>query len=132
MILERLFLGKLLEKNKFKFLNWLYTMLVVIVLWVFFRADNTTQAFQLIGKMFVYSSPKLSIFNIISLPQWIALFIGISFAGPVQKLVKPIYNKIKNSIALIWVDYGWQFCLYFICINLLITNSFNPFIYFQF
>lgn len=132
MVIERLFLGKLLEKNKFKFLNWLYTMLVVVVLWVFFRSDNVTQAFDIIRTMFVYSGQSRYIFQIITLQQWIVLLIGILFCGPVQRLTSGIYNKIKNNKVFTWVDYGWQFCLYFICINLLINSSFNPFIYFQF
>ena len=96
LVIERLFLGKLLEKNKFKFLNWLYTMFVVVLLWVFFRAPNVEYAFMYIGKMFDFSKEITSVAQIINLWQWFILFIGVLFCGPVQSLFKKVYNKIKD------------------------------------
>ena len=132
LVIERLFLGKLLEKNKFKFLNWLYTMFVVVLLWVFFRAPNVEYAFMYIGKMFDFSKEITSVAQIINLWQWFILFIGVLFCGPVQSLFKKVYNKIKDKTWVFWVDYSMQICLFVLSIVLLINNTFNPFIYFQF
>lgn len=132
LVIERLFLGKWLEKNKFKFLNWAYTMFVVVLLWVFFRAPNVEYAFLYIGKMFDFSSETISIAQTINLWQWFILFVGMLFCGPMQALFKKVYEKVKDKTWLFWLDYGTQICLFIMCVVLLINSTFNPFIYFQF
>ncbi len=132
LVIERLFLGKWLDKNKIKPLNWLYTMFVVVLLWVFFRAPDVNYAFSYIGKMFDFSKSEMSVFYCVNLWQWIILFVGILLCGPMQTLFKKVYQKVKDKTWVFWVDYIIQFALYGLCILLLINNSFNPFIYFQF
>ena len=51
IILERLGFGKLLEKSKI--LSRIYCLLVVIVGWVFFRANDTGTAIEIIKRMFM-------------------------------------------------------------------------------
>ncbi len=51
IILERLFLGRLLEKLP-GFFSWLYTILAVIFGWVLFEADGLGWAFGFLGAMF--------------------------------------------------------------------------------
>ena len=51
-IIERLFLGKLLVGNPVKPVNWVYTMLMVILGWVLFRSDNIVYAGKYIAAMF--------------------------------------------------------------------------------
>ena len=51
-IIERLFLGKLLGRNPVKPINWVYTMLAVILGWVLFRSDNIVYAGKYIAAMF--------------------------------------------------------------------------------
>ena len=43
IVAERLFLGDILEKNRFKVLNHVYTMFVVIVGWMLFRIESLGQ-----------------------------------------------------------------------------------------
>ncbi len=132
MVIERLFLGKLLDKNKIKFFNWLYTMFVVVVLWVLFCSDSISQAFDIIKNLFVFRKNYIAINNVASLWQIIVLMLGILFCGPIQKICKKPLAKVKDTKWFFSVNYIFQFCLYIICINLIISNSFNPFIYFQF
>ena len=132
LVIERLFLGKLLEKNKFKFLNWFYTMFVVVLLWVFFRANDVTQAGQYIAKLFNFSAGTTAIPQLINLWQWAMLFVGILFCGPVQRLCSKLYVKVKDKTWFFWVDFCFQIVLLVLCVVLLINSTFNPFIYFQF
>lgn len=132
LVMERLFLGKLLERNKFKPLNWLYTMLVVVLLWVFFRAPDVNFAFGYIAKLFNFSKGSYLLFQNVTLWQWIILFVGILFCGPVQKVFKKWYLVIKDKKWFFWVDYTTQILLYVVCVIFLLNGSFNPFIYFQF
>lgn len=53
LILERIFLGDLLNKIP-KFLTHAYALLVVLIGWVLFRADNISQAFDYLSVMFFY------------------------------------------------------------------------------
>ncbi len=132
LVIERLFLGKWLEKNKFKPLNWLYTMFVVVLLWVFFRADNVVQAGQYIAKLFNFSSGTAMLQQIVNLWQWLMLFIGILFCGPMQRLCGKMYAKVKDKTWFFWVDFCFQIFLLIVCVIFLINSTFNPFIYFQF
>lgn len=132
LVIERLFLGKWLKKNKFKPLNWLYTMFVVLILWVFFRADNVVLAGQYIAKLFNFSAGSASIPQFINLWQWCMLFVGILFCGPVQRLLARPFAKIKDKTWFFWVDFCFQIFLFVVCVIFLINSTFNPFIYFQF
>ena len=132
IVLERLFFKKLLDKNKFKPLNWIYTMLVVMLLWVFFRADNVEYAFGFVGKLFDFSHGTLILPQIIDLWGCCVLVVGIALCGFVQRALEKPYNNIKAKTWVFWVDFALQICLYLLCITLLMNDSFNPFIYFQF
>ena len=132
IVLERLFFKNWLDKNKVKPLNWLYTMLVVMLLWVFFRSDSIEYAFAYIGKLFDFSVGSLAIYDIIDLWGWCALVVGIIVCGFAQRILEKPYNNIKAKTWVFWVDFAVQICLLLTCIVLLMSDSFNPFIYFQF
>ena len=132
LVIERLFLGDLLKKNKFKPLNWLYTMLVVVLLWVFFRAENVGYAFAFIGKMFSFSRGGIELAQIFGMMEIFALLFGIIFCGFAQRSLGKFYEKIKEKSWMFWADFGFQMILFVTCIMFLVNSSFNPFIYFQF
>ena len=132
IVLERLFFKDLLDRNKVKPLNWLYTMLVVMLLWVFFRADDVGYAFAFIGKLFDFSAGTLVIHQIIDLWGWVVLAFGVVLCGFAQRGLEKQYNGIKAKTWVFWVDFALQIGLFFLCIVLLMNDSFNPFIYFQF
>ena len=107
-------------------------MLVVMLLWVFFRADNVSYAFAFIGKLFDFSKGSIALYEHMDLFKWIALIFGILFCGIVQRLVEKPWNKIKDKTWVFWVDFTIQILLLLVCIMQLMNSSFNPFIYFQF
>lgn len=132
IVIERLFFKKYLDKNKVKPLNWLYTMLVVMLLWVFFRADSVEYAFAFIGKLFDFSKGSLYLPKVIDLWGWCVLASGIILCGGLQRVLAKPYNAIKTKTWVVCVDFALQICLLFVCIVLLMNDTFNPFIYFQF
>ncbi len=135
IVLERIKLKNLLDKNKFKVINYIYTLLVVLVGWVFFRANGLKNAIKYLKVMFI---PKNEVYyfdysKIINNRYILIIFISILFAGIVQKLFKKLknrekimkfYNKYIESIVILM--------LMFICIIMLASNTYNPFIYFRF
>ena len=97
LVIERLFLGGLLNKNPIKIVNWIYTMFSVILLWVFFRAPNLNYAFSYIAAMFGANSVKQGMVYVINLWQWVILIIGILLSGPAQLALGKVYAKVKEK-----------------------------------
>lgn len=114
------------------FLN-IYTMLVVITGFVFFRADDIGQALIMIKQMFTgffpsyeslsYVCEQASPFNI-----FIAL-LAFVFSFPVSDILK---NRLEKKKYAEPVKAVCSICLLVICIMSLASAAYNPFIYFRF
>lgn len=132
LILERLFLGKLLEKNRLKILNHIYVILVVMIGWVLFRADNLKHSFSILKLMFNYQSSNLTV-PLFVFPQAVVCgVIGILFSGILQSKISKLSNMLFNEDRFFAIEIVFQFILLFICIMFLAGNTYNPFIYFRF
>lgn len=135
LIVEKMFLLKILKNNKLKFINSIYTLLVVIVGWVLFRANGLMHALELIKLMFSFDFKTIYVL----LPTYINLRIiyiialAILFSGPLQVVAKKLknYNKVVSiyQSKLEFVIIGF---LMLACISELAASSYNPFIYFRF
>lgn len=131
LVIERIFLGKLLEKNKLKFINHIYVIFVFVIGWVLFRADDLKHAFELYKLMFSY---KESIYTVryFFYPQTFVCFIfGILFSGLFQSIFTKVREATFSSKVYIF-ESVIQFILLFICIMYLVNGTYNPFIYFRF
>ena len=131
LVIERVFLGKILEQNKFKFINHIYVILVFVLGWVLFRANDLQHALNLYKLMFSY---KESIYTVryFFYPQTLVCFIfGILFSGLFQSIFPKIKEVIFSSKVYI-LESVIQFILLFICIMYLVNGTYNPFIYFRF
>lgn len=132
LIIERLFLGDLLNKNRFKFFNWIYMFLVILIGWVFFRAENIMQAFEYLKQMFSFGGSQHSITTYLSTEILLMLIIGVGLAGFVQRKIIIRYKTINNNRFVIVADFVFQMLIVIFCIMALIGGTYNPFIYFQF
>ena len=131
-IIERLFLGKYLKKNPVKPLNYLYTMIVVMVGWVLFRCDTLGQALCLIKNMFIYKeSIGYNLAYFLSTQNIIILFIAI-----VVSIIIPALSKrntfVEERTNTSWIEIGICSLILLYSIFLLICDTYNPFIYFRF
>ncbi len=133
-IVERLFLGKWLEKNPVKIFNWLYTIFFVMIGWVFFRSTSLSQAVTYIGQMFSFSSGTggHSILTYLSMTGIIMFIIGILASGLLQRPLKKLYEKHSAKTIVVVLDFAMQFIVLALSILFLIGGTYNPFIYFQF
>ena len=132
MITERLFLGKILEKNPIKLINYIYTMLVVMIGWVLFRADNLTIAGNIIKNMFCFKNDSLySVFQFVD-----AKIICIIIVAVIIGIIIPIINKSNYFVANVEKTTTIEIVLCTVImiysIIMLISNTYNPFIYFRF
>ena len=121
----------------------IYTLLVVIVGFVLFRADTIGQGFTVIGKMFTgvqMTDSSLSL-ALTQLTPWFIVMLAAAVIGcaPIRPLADKIRANLYGEAAL---TAGWkvvQVVLYvlafaglFWCIVRLSATSYNPFIYFRF
>ncbi len=132
LIIERLFLGKLLEKNPIKLINRIYTLLAVIIGWVYFRSGTILQANELLRQMFVYRESDYSVLSYMNMFVLVSLVFAVLFSGFVQRPLKELYQKNKNNTVVMIVDYLFQMLIMVVSVFLLVSNTYNPFIYFQF
>jgi len=134
LIVERGKFGDFIGKMP-TILQRVYTMVIVLIGWVFFRAEDLNSALQFIRGMFSFNFQGFySIYNVVDFEALVFICLGIVFSTPIaRKLGEFIKNKVRahdNLLELIW-----SFCLVpvFLVSILYITGSyFNPFIYFRF
>jgi alginate O-acetyltransferase complex protein AlgI len=131
-IIEKLFLGKLLDKNPIKAINVIYNLLTATVGFTIFRAANIFDAGKYLSALFSFSPSGLAAIEPLSMQAILALVFGILLCGIVQRPLRPAYEKIKTKLPVLCIDYTIQFTILIITILMLISGTYNPFIYFQF
>lgn len=133
LIIERLFLNKII--SKYNILASLYTFLVVLTGWVFFRADNLHEAITFLQKMFTFSDFDLTYLSSLK-THLIALFIItlIFSLSPVeiQNKLNSIVEKVSSNLYINVLFYVLYLFLFLLCLGELFATGFNPFIYFKF
>lgn len=132
LIIERLFLGEILKKNPVKIINYVYMIFIVMVGWVFFRSDSIFQAVDIIKGLFMPGDGGITFLSYLSMKLLICLLVGILFCGPMQRLFGKLYEKVANKKLVLTLDYIFQIVLLGFSILMLVSGTYNPFIYFQF
>ena len=132
LVIERLGFKKVLDKLP-KFIGWIYTMLVVLVGWVFFRADTLSAAMKYLGEMFSFSG---------GVANGMAQFDNLSFIITAIALVlcTPVYQLVKGKLEKTEVGKKAAFVigavlatgLFILSVIFLTGSGYNPFIYFRF
>lgn len=132
LIIERLFLGKVLKANPVKIISQLYTMFFVMIGWVLFRSDTLLQAKLYIMQLFTAPSGDYTILSYISMRVIVVMIFAILFSGIVQNILKEKYEKIKDTAIVASLDYVVQIVLLIVSIYMVVSGTYNAFIYFQF
>lgn len=135
LILERMFLGDLLKKNPVKPVNWIYTMFITIIGWIIFRSTGITQAFTYIGQLFSKGDGMTPLVSLLSMRSVIILILGCILATPLYPWILSLAKKKeaeKPGKPYLISETVIQYAFLLICIVLLISETYNPFIYFQF
>lgn len=126
MIVERLLPTRNTSGFIAKILSHCYTLLVVVIGWVFFSLDTLGNAIQYLGTMFSFSNGIYALAEFIQ-PREILIFLaGILLCLPPGKFSissKPVTKAV--GFALLLLLFGWS------CAEM-IVSTYNPFIYFRF
>ena len=113
--------------------NWLITMVIVMISWVIFYYPTLSQAFTHIGAMFGVNAAftdasSLQVIKTYSVFPLIAFIASL----PVTEIIKKLpfvknETRLSNALKLAWLTACLILSVFF-----LVGQSYNPFIYFQF
>ncbi|MEE0981184.1 MAG: MBOAT family O-acyltransferase [Acutalibacteraceae bacterium] len=111
--------------------KWLYTILFVVLGWVIFRSESIKVAFVYIRSMFGLMGNVFSdgMFNGWFIQNMLLLIIGIILSTPLFRFLS---QKTKDNNAIGFIKVGGLICLFVLSVASLVSNSYNPFIYFNF
>ena len=135
LVLERGAFGRLLDRmqnGRLRIFAHLYALLVVLIGWVFFRADTLADAGVLLRQMFVWTDgvyPHSLFFNGKVL---FTAVCGLILCGPLQALFPALTRHLYDETKIRTADLAVMVTLMFLCTVYLVNNTYNPFIYFRF
>ena len=129
LMMEKLFFKKYLDK--LRGINYIITMLIVLVGWVFFNSSSVDQIIYMIRNLFGFNgSFSLILLNnqgiLYLLPYMLIAIIGM---GP---WINQLFIKIRNNTIGFTIYDIYLVVILVVCLIFLINNSYNPFIYFRF
>ncbi|MGN0550585.1 MAG: MBOAT family O-acyltransferase [Acutalibacteraceae bacterium] len=129
LIIEKLFLMKYLEKLP-SALSHLYSLFLIVIGWVIFYFEDFSQMSVFFGSLFNPAGGLIAQDALVILLSYLPLIIAAVVAS--TPLAYKIYDKIKYK------NWSWipetTLCAVslFICTATLVSQSYNPFIYFRF
>jgi len=128
LIIEKYVLGKVLEKIP-RFIRHIVTLFIVMIGWVFFSAPDLGEAVRYLAAMFGKGAGIMDAnAKYLLTTNIIALIVGIFAATPLYKKViarmRPqTVSRLKIAIFPL---------LLLLCIVFMISETYNPFLYFRF
>ena len=124
------------QKKWFKYIGHVYTLLVVIITFVLFRADTLSQGLGIIANMFSgaqgvasVNSQVLACINPLAI---IAFILGLFAATPIYTKLREKLSSKDNYKIYNYASYMGSVAVFIVCILLLVSSKYNPFIYFRF
>jgi len=141
LIIERIGFGEFLTKI-WRPLRHFYTLLVVIIGWVFFRSDSLSYSLSYLKSMFGLGggSQSFALSNLYLNNEFvITVVIGIIVSTPILGLINNLFNNIKSQVfhnvlqksSMLFANIC-LFAIFIASIMSLASGTYNPFIYYRF
>ena len=132
LIIEKLFLKKLIEKTKA--LKHIYTLIIVIISFLIFNTTGINNILVELKNMFFINKIPLitKTTTYILKSNMIFIIISIISSTPLMKLIIEKINKTKYSKIINILEIIFVITLLTLSTAFLIDESFNPFLYFRF
>ena len=129
LIIEKYLLGNYIKKLP-NIIKHIYTLFIIVIGWVIFAFTDINLLVGYVDNMFNIFKYKfidnIFIFNLLN--YGIIILIGILLSTPIYKYFNSkIDNKLKKTVYIIV-----HIILLLITISCLVSDSFNPFLYFRF
>ena len=127
-MIEKLFLLKVLEKVP-AFFRHCYTMLLVLISWVIFAFEDLKQVGTYIATMFKVNGVQLINGEALYYAKnyCVPIIIGCILSTPLLwKILEKIEKKSSIIVSLFYIG------ILVLCTASLVSDSYNPFLYFRF
>ncbi len=130
LILEKLFLLKVLEKLP-NIIRHIYAIVIILVSWAIFAFEDLAKVGEYIKAMFINSNlwDNEALYYLQN--YWVLILIGAICSIPLWKKLKEKIDS-KNSKGLEFITSLGYVAILILSTASLVTNSFNPFLYFRF
>lgn len=132
LLFEKYFLREKLNKLP-KFISHIYTLIVVLIGWVFFMSPNISSAFSTLGRMIgIHAQAIVDSQFLFTLKSYLLLFVLAIL------LSTKIYERVQNFMygyyekKAVYVTWCIYIALSIICIAYIIGNTYHSFLYFAF
>ncbi|MBQ6811183.1 MAG: MBOAT family protein [Firmicutes bacterium] len=112
-------------------LRWLFTFVIVLVGWVFFRAETLPAAMDYLAAMFGFGvslGSGQAVYYV--LQYWPEMFLGVMACFPLKIWLERKFKE--DSFVRVVMPKVFALLLFAVSYYMLITGTFNPFIYFRF
>ena len=132
LILEKFVLNSILEYVP-KVIKWFFTLILVIIGWVFFFSASLGDAFRWLGCMFGIGANGFtdSLFRYYFAGSWKILLIGAVASMPF--ITQQGNNLMKNNSKLpVYLSVVWFGVLLLLSIAGMMSSTYSSFLYFQF
>ena len=139
LMLERYTLSKFLNKLWRPFRHF-YTLLVVMIGWVIFRANDLAQLNYFLKALFGFNGAQQAVTTPITLNHstTTTLILGLIFSLPIMITIKNRFATLKSNNQKIQLLSSqllldiFIFSCFFLSLIYIASGSYNPFIYFRF
>ncbi len=133
LVMERLFLGKVLQKIG-KFVAVPITFLIVVTGWVLFRNEDLTYGISAIKQMYAFDffDGKFALNNdFIAMAVIAALISFFACTQKTKTFQEKMYGEVYSSRGK-WLAISAGIILFYVSLSFISALDFNPFIYFRF
>lgn len=134
IILESIFLKKFLQGKSI--LAHLYALLVIVFGWVLFRADSVSYALKYWLQMLNFNAINFeAVQEFLQNDVLLAMIFGIIFSIDWRTPYKKLVTRRKTQLrfwAFKTAGYACAFLLFTLSVMSIMSNTYNPFIYFRF
>ena len=129
LIIEKLFLGKLVKKLP-KVFRHIYTMVIVIFGWALFDFTQTGELFSFLGSMFSFRNGFISHDALVLTLSYLPLLLVAAVGS--TPLPAKLRHKLDGKPWAEWADIALVLVALAFCIASLVASGYNPFIYYRF
>ena len=106
----------------------LYTMVIVIIGWVFFASPDLSTALSYLQVMFSFAPGTMGTASLVM--PWLGMgIIGVIAATP---LAKTLWEKVQDKRWMPLAEGALCLVGLLLCTASLVSDSYNPFLYFRF
>ena len=139
LVIERVFLGDLLKRS-WPVVRHAYLILAVLIGWVFFRAENLSQAITYLSAMFGFSpvaATATKLASHLNAEIVVMLLVGAIASVPVfpkvqQMMTEERWKRLAGQPVIEFARLGMYVAIFSFSVLWLASGTHNPFIYFRF